>query len=224
MNIMEWIELMFRQYGYFVLLVGIPIDFIALPLPPGQTTLTYTGYLTFKGVLNWLPALLLAYAGSVIGITITYLIGYRVGAPLLERYGKWIFIKPKQIEKTKKIYKKYGNCMLLISFFIPGVRQFFGYFVGIIRLPFRSFALYAYTGAAIWVVFFIGVGYVFGEQWQYIFRMIEQYLKYICIGAGCLAIILFVWKWRRSRMRVSGERGAELIKTRQPSRGRGNIH
>ncbi|MGG6313701.1 DedA family protein [Paenibacillus macerans] len=203
MNVLEWIERMFEQYGYFVLLLGLPVDFIALPLPPGQTTLTYTGYLAFKGGLDFLPALLAGYAGSVVGVTITYLIGYRVGAPLIERYGKWIWLKPDHLDKTRRVYEKYGNRMLLISFFIPGVRQFFGYFVGIIRVPFRTFALYAYTGAFLWVITFVSIGFVFGEQWQYVFGLVEKYMKFFFIGAGALVMVLVYWKWRKWRLKIA---------------------
>ncbi|WP_435921762.1 DedA family protein [Paenibacillus sp. DYY-L-2] len=204
MNLLEWIEGMFREYGYFVLLLGLPVDFIALPLPPGQTTLTYSGYLAFKGILDLLPVILAAFAGSCIGITITYLIGHHVGAPLIQRFGKWLFLKPSYIEKTRRIYDKYGNRMLLISFFVPGVRQFFGYFVGIIRIPFRTFALYAYPGALIWVVAFVGIGYIFGDQWQAVIGIVENYLVYIfsLLGVIVFAILYVRWrKWRKWRLK-----------------------
>lgn len=203
MGVLNWIERMFEQYGYFVLLLGLPVDFIALPLPPGQTTLTYTGYLAFKEVLDFLPALLAGLAGSILGVTITYLIGHFAGAPLLERFGKWIFLKPEHLDKTRRFYKKYGNKMLLISFFVPGVRQFFGYFVGIIRVPYRTFALYAYSGAALWVMAFIGVGFVFGEQWQYAFHIIEKYLKFFFIALGAVLTVFVYVKWRKWRLKVA---------------------
>lgn len=199
MDILDWIEGMFREYGYFVLLLGLPVDFIALPLPPGQTTLTYTGFLVYKGILNMFPAILAGFAGSAIGITITYLIGHHVGAPLIERYGKWFFLKPSHLEKTRKTYEKYGNRMLLISFFIPGVRQFFGYFVGIIRIPYRTFALYAYPGAALWVIVFVGIGHIFGEQWQYVIMLVDKYLVIFFSGLGALVLTLLYLRWRRWR-------------------------
>ncbi|MBP1990620.1 DedA family protein [Paenibacillus eucommiae] len=202
MNVMAFIESLFEQYGYLVLLIGLPLDFIALPIP-GQTTLTYTGYLSYKGVLEWLPAVGVAFSGSIIGITTTYLIGSKLGMPFIERYGKWLFLKPAYLDKTRHWYGKYGNRMLFISFFIPGVRQFFGYFVGIIRVPFRTFALYAYTGAAFWVLVFVGIGYVFGEQWQFVFGLVEEYIKYIFIGLGCVLVTFFFLRWRnRSKMRI----------------------
>lgn len=203
MNVLDWIQRLFEQYGYFVLLLGLPVDFIALPLPPGQTTLTYTGFLVYKDVLHMGLALLTALIGSMVGVTITYAIGYKIGAPLIDRYGKWIFIKPSYLEKTKRIYNKYGNKMLLLSLFIPGVRQFFGYFTGIIRIPYRTFALYAYTGTAIWVVTFIGIGYLFGEQWQYVISLVERYLKVIFSILGVLLAGFFYMKWRKRRLQAN---------------------
>lgn len=93
--------------------------------------------------------------------------------------------------------------MLLISFFVPGVRQFFGYFVGIIRIPFRTFALYAYTGAALWVAAFVSIGFVFGEQWQVAIDLVEKYLKYFFMGLGALVVLLAYMKWRRWRLKVA---------------------
>jgi len=197
MNVLDWIERMFEQYGYFVLLLGLPVDFIALPLPPGQTTLTYTGYLVYKGVLDLLPAIFMAYAGSVIGITVTYVLGYQIGAPIIERFGKWVLVKPAHLERTKRIYEKYGNKMLFISFFVPGVRQFFGYFVGIIRIPFRTFALFAYPGAAIWVLAFIGIGNIFGEQWQRIFMLVQRYLGFFFAALGIIVLTILIVRWRK---------------------------
>lgn len=201
MDVLNWLERMFEQYGYWVLLLGLPVDFIALPLPPAQTTLTFTGYLSYKGVLDWVLSMLFGYAGSVIGVTITYLIGYKVGAPLIHRYGKWIMLNEANLEKTKRTYEKYGNRMLLISFFVPGVRQFFGYFVGMMKVPFREFALYGYTGAALWVFVFVNIGYLFGDGWQLVLSLVVQYLKYFFIGVGLLLLIVLAMKWRKQRIK-----------------------
>ncbi len=197
MKLLEIVEQLFAHYGYLVLIIGLPLDAIALPIPPGNTTLTYTGYLSYKGVLDWLPAMASAYAGAVIGITITYWAGYKLGMPLIERYGKWLFLKPEKVKKTGESYRKYGDKLLLISFFLPGVRQFIGYFSGIIRIPFRTFALYAYTGAGLWVVGFFGIGYVFGAQWQRVLALVERDLKYVLIAlCGALLTVLLL-KWRK---------------------------
>lgn len=187
MEFADLIERLFQEYGYWVLLIGLPLDAIALPIPPGNTTLTFTGFLSFKGTLFWLFALVAAYLGAIIGISITYWIGLCVGNPLIHRYGKWLGLKGKTWNHLQGLYKIYGNQLLLISFFVPGIRQFIGYFVGMIRVPYRVFAIYAYLGAGVWVLFFFGLGYLFGDQWQMVFLMVKKYLL--------MGLILFVASW-----------------------------
>ncbi|MDQ0903615.1 MULTISPECIES: DedA family protein [unclassified Paenibacillus] len=201
MKFMGLIEQLFAQFGYWVLLIGLPLDAIALPIPPGNTTMTYTGFLSYKGVLNWFLAMVAAWIGTMIGMTITYWIGYRLGTPLIERYGKLLFLKPAHLQKSKEYYAKYGNKLLLFSYFIPGIRQFIFYFVGIIRVPYRIFALYAFIGSALWVVVFFGIGYLFGDQWLIIFLWVEKFLIYTLIGL-CIAVAIFLLlKWR-SRLKT----------------------
>lgn len=196
MKFLGLIEQLFAQYGYLVLLLGLPLDVIALPIPPGNTTMTYTGYLSYKGMLRWAPAMLSAWVGSIIGMTITYWIGYKLGTPIIERFGKLLFLKPHHLDKTRSYYEKFGNKLLLVSFFLPGIRQFIFYFVGIIRIPFRLFALYAFTGSALWVVVFFGIGYLFGDQWQAIFMWVEHFLIYAMIGACAVLAGVLLFKWR----------------------------
>ncbi|KZE80081.1 alkaline phosphatase [Paenibacillus elgii] len=200
MNLLQVVQQLFEQYGYFVLLIGLPLDFIALPIPPGNSTLAYTGYLSFKGVLSWLPAFAAALTGAFIGVTVTYWIGHKVGMPLIERYGKWLSLKPAHVEKTRRYYDKYGEKLLLIAFFIPGIRQFLGYFIGIIRVPYRKVVIYAYAGTTLWVASFFAVGYVFGEQWEQMFMLIERNLKVFFIGLGCVAAGFLLFRWfKRAR-------------------------
>lgn len=205
MNLIDVVERLFDQYGYYVLLIGLPLDFIALPIPPGNSTLTYTGYLVYLGLLHWLPAYLFAMAGAILGVTITYSIGYRFGTPLVDRFGKWLSIHPEFLEKTRKRYDKYGDKLLLYVFFVPGVRQFIGYFIGIIRLPYRTVATYAYAGTAIWVTVFFSIGYVFGEQWKQVFQIVERSLTRTLILLGVVFVLYQLIRWviRRSRKRKS---------------------
>ncbi|CAG7607555.1 hypothetical protein PAESOLCIP111_00971 [Paenibacillus solanacearum] len=199
MNLIHIVERLFEQYGYLVLFIGLPLDFIVLPIPPGNSTLTYTGYLAYKGVMDTATAFTAALTGAILGVTITYGIGYKLGMPLIDRYGRWLSLKPSLVEKTRRYYDKYGDKLLLVSFFIPGVRQFIGYFIGIIRVPYRKVILYAYTGTCLWVLAFFAIGYAFGEQWHEVFALVEKYVRVLFAAAGCLLLALILFKWRMSR-------------------------
>lgn len=201
MNLIDVVERLFDQYGYYVFLIGLPLDFIALPIPPGNSTLTYTGYLVYLGLLEWLPAYLLALTGACLGVTITYAIGYRFGSPLVDRFGKWLSIHPDFLEKTRQRYDKYGDKLLFFVFFVPGVRQFIGYFIGIIRLPYRTVATYAYGGTALWVTVFFLIGYLFGEQWKQVFNMVEKSLTRTLILIGIVFVLYQLVRWILRRIR-----------------------
>ena len=189
MNIGD-IEKLFDQYGYLVLMIGLFLEFIALPFP-GETTLTYSGYLTYKGVLDLVPVFVIAFLATTLGMTLTYWIGRKLGMPFINKYGKWFFSE-KKLAKTRKWFDRYGTSLLFIGYFIPGVRHFTGYFCGLIGIRFRAFALYTYTGAAFWVACFVTLGHLCGPQWQTIFHAFERNAWKLAVAAGCLILLAFV--------------------------------
>ncbi|HEY2493431.1 MAG TPA: VTT domain-containing protein [Paenibacillus sp.] len=84
------------------------------------------GLPSFEGKPNWLLCIVAAGTGTSLGITFSYWIGYRLGTPFFEKYG----------------YK-----VLIIAYFIPGVRHIMGCFSGTTQLSFRKYAIFAYIGA-----------------------------------------------------------------------------
>src|SRR5690606_32594469 len=115
----------------------------------------------------------------VLGMTITYWLGHRIGSPLISRYGKWLRFKPQYMVKIRAAYAKHGNKVLLFSFFMPGARQLIGYFAGTIRVPFQTFAFYAYLGSALWVLGFASIGYIFGDQWKFVIGLVEEFFLFV---------------------------------------------
>ncbi|MGE6260753.1 DedA family protein [Heyndrickxia sporothermodurans] len=192
------IEVLFEQYGYFVLFIGLLLEFIALPFP-GEIAMLYIGYLSYQGDLNGVFMIFIAFFGTIIGMTITYFIGLKAGMPFVNRFGKWFFLSPNKLDKTKKWFNKHGNFLVFIAYFIPGVRHVTGYFSGIIGSPFKTFAIFAYTGALFWCICFIGLGYIFGPQWGKVLQYIERYSWNIAIIAALLIFLSwFVKKIVRS--------------------------
>lgn len=202
MEVLQWIEGLFENYGYWVLFVGLLLEFIALPFP-GETSMAYAGYLAYAGRLSFWPLIVLAFLGTTIGMSITYWIGRRVGLPFIERYGKWLLLKPDKFALTQRWFVKYGYMLIFVGYFIPGVRHFTGYFSGITAVPFRKFALYAYSGAMFWVILFISLGKVFGPQWDSVFLLAERYAVRIAIYAGAVLLIVLLIRITR---RIFGSR------------------
>ena len=69
-----------------------------------------------------------------------------------------------------------GRWTLLIGYYIPGVRHFTAYVAGASWLEFPVFALFAYSGALLWSLSFITLGYCLGEQWSRLSDQLHSYL------------------------------------------------
>lgn len=182
------------QYGYIVLLLALLLEMIAFPLP-GEVLMSYAGYMVHQGQLNWILSILIATTGTTIGMTAAYFIGQRLGGPFLHKYGHVIHLGPSQLEKTSRWFNKYGNKLLVVAYFIPGVRHITGYFSGITKLPFRSFAIFAYSGALIWTSTFISLGKLLGPQWEQFHEAVKKYLVIGGIVSAGLIIAYYVFRY-----------------------------
>ncbi|MDR0268656.1 DedA family protein [Paenibacillus sp.] len=195
------IEALFEQYGYAVLFIGLLLEFIALPFP-GEITMLYVGYLISMGTINGWMALFLSFIGTTLGMTVTYLIGLKAGMPFIQRVGKWVFITPSKFDKTKKWFAKRGHFLVFIGYFIPGVRHVTGYLTGILGSNFRTFAIYAYSGALFWCTSFIGLGFVFGPQWDNLLHHLERYSWRIAIILVLLTVVVWLVKRKAQSSRL----------------------
>lgn len=154
--IFQWLT----HYGSLALFILLALGIFGLPVPD-ETLLVLSGYLMAQNKLSLALTILAAYCGSMLGISLSYLLGLTVGKTTLYKLGKYIGITEEKIAKTHEWYEKYGKWTLLIGYYIPGVRHLNGICAGTTYLRFYEFALFAYTGAIIWSSFFMSLGYFF---------------------------------------------------------------
>jgi membrane protein YqaA with SNARE-associated domain len=118
-----FIQHLLEQYGYLVLGLALILELLALPLP-GEILMTYAGLMVYQGHLNWPLSILTAGLGASAGMTLSYWIGYKLGTPFIEKYGAKFHFGPDKVEKTSRWFERYGNKLLIIAFYIHGVRHF----------------------------------------------------------------------------------------------------
>ncbi|BBI34003.1 VTT domain-containing protein [Cohnella abietis] len=188
-----------EQYGYSVLFFSLFLEMLALPLP-GELIMTYAGLIVNQGKLDWLLSILIAGTGTTLGMTVTYWIGYRLGNPFFEKYGSRFHFGPDKFEKVSKWFGRYGNKMLIIGYYIPGVRHITGYFSGTTRLPFRKYALYAYSGAFLWVSVFISLGKLLGPKWEKYHHTVNVYILVIGLILVTGYVLFILYKKNKQRI------------------------
>lgn len=207
-DFMNFLQNAMDRFGYLILGLGLMMEVLALPLP-GEFLMSYTGLLVFQGRMNWPLSVLCAALGSSTGVTIAYWIGYKAGRPFFEKVGPKIHLGPDKLDKVSGWFDRYGNKVLLIAYYIPGVRHFTGYFAGVTRLPFRTFAVYAYTGAFLWTGLFISLGKILGPQWENFHHAIGKYFLFAGILVALYLIVYYTVRKNRGRYKEASLRWIE---------------
>ena len=131
-------------------------------------------------------------AGAMLGITLSYILGLKLGLPVLKKYGPKIRIKEHHIEKTHILFEKYGPFLLMIGYFIRST-SFNGIFCWGIKFDTLAFCLYAYGGALIWISVFIGLGWKLGEKWRFVEYSLHHYGIWILLISAVVTCVVWLY-------------------------------
>ncbi|MDQ0208552.1 DedA family protein [Alkalicoccobacillus murimartini] len=186
---MEFVKELIGQYSYCGIFIALVGGIVGLPIPD-ELLLIAVGYFSYKGELHLILALLISCLGSTIGISISYYLGKKLGLPFLLTHGSKLFLSPTKIERSQRLFQKYGPFILVVGYFIPGVRHLTGYIAGISNLPFKKFSLYAYSGAIIWVHTFVLAGTYMRWDWQ---RLSESILAHKLLVGSIIGFLILTF-------------------------------
>ena len=192
----EQLDQFLASYGYFALF-GLLMLGIVGPLIPDETILVLAGIAAHQGRFELRLTIAVAFAGSLCGITLSYLLGRTGGIYVLERFApvrRWI---SPHLPKARHWFSRYGKWTLPLGYFVAGIRHFTALVAGMTGLPFRVFALYAWPGGFVWVSVFVLLGYFLGSQWETVAQQLDR-------AAIAAAVLLaagggFLWWWRSRR-------------------------
>lgn len=168
------------QYGYISLFALLMLGIVGLPVPD-EVLLTFAGFLVSEQKLNLALTLCVSFLGSITGMSVSFIIGRRLGLPFLEKYGKRFYMTPKRLKKMEWWFQRFGKFTVVVGYFVPGLRHVTAYSAAISRWPFRLFAMYAALGGIIWVIVFVVLGLLLGHHWHLIVDAAIQ-SKWVVIG------------------------------------------
>jgi len=187
------------HFGYYGIILALIGGIIGLPLPD-EILLTFIGYCVFQGNIAYIPSLLSAFLGTSGGISLSYLLGIKLGLPFLTRFGPRLHITEDRINKTRQLFTKLGPYLLFIGYFIPGIRHITAYLAGINGYSFKKFARYAYPGALLWSFTFITLGRSLGGNWKIIAMYISKYRIYLMLAAVSMIWGAYLFWKRRQKL------------------------
>jgi membrane protein DedA with SNARE-associated domain len=181
------------QYSYFGIFIALGLGIVGLPVPD-ETLMAYAGFLVFNGKLNYFYTIMVSFMGTSCGITLGYFLGRSFGNPFIRRYASKMHVNQDDIQDAENLYNKYGKFALFIGYFIPGIRHLTAIFAGVSLMPYRTFALFAYTGGFLWTITLVSFGYFLGEKWHYVYMYSHRFIIPLVLLSIVVLIIGIYWK------------------------------
>ncbi len=176
------------------------IESACIPLP-SEIIMPFAGYLVSTGQLNlWLVAVAGA-VGCNIGSTIAYAIGAWGGRPAVERWGRYVLLRPHDIDVAERFFDRFGAATVFIGRLLPVVRTFIALPAGFARINMWKFQIYSFVGSLIWCALLAYIGQVLGAQWdsnpalKSAFHSADIVIAVLVVAA----IAWFVWSHLRRR-------------------------
>ena len=157
-------------WGLLIVVTLMTIESSFIPFP-SEVVMIPAGFLAARGsltlgspVADTLLAILAGVVGSLAGAYVNYFLSLRVGAPFLERYGRYFFLPKPKLERAEEIFRTYGAGATFVCRLLPAIRQLISIPAGIARMPLGSFTLWTGLGAGIWVTILTLLGYSLGAR------------------------------------------------------------
>ncbi|KXK12227.1 MAG: Inner membrane protein YqjA [Microgenomates bacterium OLB23] len=166
LHIDEYLTLLVNHFGIWTYVILFFIIFaetglVVMPFLPGDSLLFVVGTLAGAGILNiWLVYVSLLVA-AVLGDSVNYWIGYKLGTKVFERKNARFFNKA-HLEKTREFYEKHGGKTIILARFIPIIRTFAPFVAGVGKMHYETFIMYNIAGGFIWVTSLTFAGYFLG--------------------------------------------------------------
>jgi membrane protein DedA with SNARE-associated domain len=200
-GVLHSLEPTLNNYGYLAVAGLVLLEDFGVPVP-GETVLILAAVYAGAGRLNIVLVGLLAFVAAVIGDNIGFAVGHFGGRPLVERFGRYIFLTPERLNKTTAFFERHGGKIVVVARFIEGLRQANGIIAGISGMHWAKFLIFNAIGAALWVAVWCSIGYFSGSHIDSIYNTATRYSTYLAIAFGVLVlawIARVVWRRRARR-------------------------
>ena len=175
------------------LIVFLETGLVVTPFLPGDSLLFAAGTFAALGALRLWPLFFLLCAAAILGDTVNYAIGARLG-PKVFSYSKSRFFNPEHLKKTHAFYEKYGGKTIIIARFVPIVRTFAPFVAGIGKMSYVHFLGFNVIGGVLWVSVCLFSGYFFGNL-----PFVKQNFSIVVLAIVFISVLPAVIEYLRHR-------------------------
>lgn len=181
--------------GYSVIFLLMLLESACIPIP-SEITMPVAGLLASEHHLSLPLAIVVGVVANLAGSLLSYYVGRSGGRGLLMRYGKFVLIKPHDVERAEVWFARYGPSAVFFSRVLPVLRTFISLPAGVARMDVKKFSLLTVLGCIPWVTALTIAGYYLGQNWSDVLKYTRP-LEYVVI-AGIVALFA-LWLVRRRK-------------------------
>jgi membrane protein DedA with SNARE-associated domain len=135
--------------GYTGIIVLMAMESSIFPVP-SEIVIPPAAFLAAQGKLSFTGVVLAGTIGSYLGSAITYWASRLIGRPLIVKYGRFVFLTPKKLERAEHWLARYEAGGIFFARLLPVVRHLISIPAGIVRMNFAVFSVMTIVGSAIW--------------------------------------------------------------------------
>lgn len=191
--VIAWTTATIAAMGYSGIVLMMAIESACIPLP-SEVIMPFGGYLVFAHPEKFsLIGMGVAGAvGCVVGSLIAYWIGYYGGRPLVQRYGRYVLLRKRDLDAADKFFERWGDWAIFISRLLPVIRTFISLPAGISRMRFWRFTVFTFIGSLPWCWALAFAGYKLGERWDGLKKYFHQ-ADVLIVAVILAGVAFFIW-------------------------------
>jgi membrane protein DedA with SNARE-associated domain len=192
------------DHGYTAIFVLMVLESACIPIP-SEVTMLFGGALTTAAVVGAgnelsVPMVVLAgVLGNLVGSWLAYWAGLRGGRPLIDRFGRYLLIRPHEVDRAHAWFERRGDITVFVSRMLPVVRTFISLPAGVAAMPLKRFTIYTVLGCLPWCIALTLIGAALGSQWHEAEVVIQRFAWAIGGVLGIAIIVFVARRWRTVR-------------------------
>ena len=190
--------------GYTAVILLMAIQSACIPIP-SEVIMPLAGYALAHTQMQLILLATVASLASNLGSIPAYWVGAKGGRPMVERYGSWLLLSRRDLDRVDHFFARYGSITVLIGRMLPIVRTFIAFPAGVARMNQTRFHIYTFIGSWPWCYVLAYIGMRLGASFATDPRF-KAWFHRFHLGVEILLLIAIVWYvWTHWRNRIRAE-------------------
>ncbi len=187
-------------YKYWALFVLTFLSSLAIPIPAGTLLLASSAFAS-QGYLNYYGIVVVSVLATLAGDNLCYWLVRLYGHKILDKFAftRNIIHSENFVMVGKNIQRRPGFVIFISRFEVIATLSV-NVISGLSAVPYKKFLLYEDFGSLTYVLFYATLGYVFGDSWEAINKLVGNFA--IIIFIVLVGVALLFWKRLLKKMKA----------------------